>query len=69
MPATGLSILCAINGIIIHMYRNTKHGMDAKTADMAITVAVETTTKAIVVGRAKVMATGMIKVNTETKQD
>jgi cell division protein FtsX len=65
MPATGLSISCAINGIIMSMYRNTRSGMDTKAADMAITVPVGTTAMA----RARARARATVKATTKTKQD
>ena len=75
MPVTGRSISCEINGIMMSMYRNIGRGMDTTPADlaitattgMAITVAVGTTTKAIMVG--KVMTRDKAKVETEIKQD
>ena len=67
MPAAGPSISCKIVGIMMSTYRNIRCGTDTTLVDMAITMAVEITTKAIAVG--KVMARDTAEVKTETEQD
>jgi hypothetical protein len=74
-PATGLSISCMINGIIMCMFRNTRRYINTTTG-MTTRVIVGTAkvmTRRITMGRAEVttrrITGGMTEVTTETKQD